>query len=1190
MPPVEERPNTAALEAIKAAAARRDVKGLSRSGSGAVDGSLRCLLGAGPLTSPPCVIVPSGTLAWPDALSHILATAQGHVAAGFLPPLRTVWLSADNRIYLWNLDADEFTSFAAGGSAIVAVEVIATPPGVFAVQPSHTLVLLASSELTVVGFNKSLSGAVGIVDAGLRVGLDVPLTRITQHEKSGRVFGAGSDGGLYEVLFHGAKVSLVNHTSLFAHTPGLQTLGLVMTGLRRAWTDERDGLVDVVADSGKDTVYTLSASGVVSLWDIPTSSTKATLVSTVPHVPPRASQAGPPRRLFCVHSAAQSTEVVGVAENGDRYVYCPSVSDSLSFGFSSKQSLKLNEFVPSQSTTKSKIIGCFDGVFMCSISDNALGWFAVPSLAQPSVAAREIRTVVPLLPRLTLFDVTELRPQSTLAVTDGLHLPRRLFTLLTSDGVAAFTRITVQDIVHATVAFGGTPPEGLPAGEQAAALIAVAAGISPPTEESSLRGQGQVESDDARRLLALINQPVSPETCRRATRLLREMLAPSVVESRGQRGATIVFSAFASGLVTVIARAVAPIWNEKWFDEKKRTVRLSEAQVDSHLEVLQRVLAFLDATHGDLWQRVPRVEGFTFDHGTAVAQTAVDVSPHTVAEMQNARITDLQYTATVAHQLLRFLRFAIDVSPPVVSRAGRADKEFSTFTLKDLIDRPKRAAAFARQILKVVVEAEQASRLPNYDGWLELFDRMERDCTVLFGSVDVAANHAVIQLDQAVTIRDAHRRAQVISQVVADLQPAALALHEGGSLDAVVTQLVDQHAAAEAIFLCMAAAAQVNPAFPDKKAAIVARATSTLEKVWRDAPSELAPLLDASGPLWRTDPQDQESHFALFRWLLAPRADEVVSFMLRRAFAESGSNWIENYIQRFGSDLDRAAFLRYGKADPARAAEAYLGVAAADLRDVPAADRLRTRLDCLREAAACPEPTTATRAETLKQHVEIQQQLAGIIDTFLRSGNPLLQEQIEVDGRVTTQAQEAQSHRARLEAVVLEPMDLFALAAYYRAVGGADVQLRLLELHRVLDPELIGQTIATAMDVSMNPLDTARMLLQHHNSIAFPLVDMVARLLEDIRTRDNVAQFVVGCGVSVSSLLDAVRFLCQTAASMPIRDAPPHTSQFRRIDADTCLRAYLAAIEYAKDMGADRRIVEHHRRSAQDCAAHCGMR
>ncbi|KAI4342599.1 hypothetical protein MLD38_027208 [Melastoma candidum] len=139
------------------------------------------------------------------------AGGEGTAMCGIFPELSRAWASVDNSLFLWRFDKwdGNCLEFNVEEQAICAVGLSRSKPDIFIEAIRYLLVLATPAELILVGI--CCSGGVGGTDPYAEVTLQslpeytvatdgVTMTCITCTEK-GRIFLAGRDGHIYEVLY-----------------------------------------------------------------------------------------------------------------------------------------------------------------------------------------------------------------------------------------------------------------------------------------------------------------------------------------------------------------------------------------------------------------------------------------------------------------------------------------------------------------------------------------------------------------------------------------------------------------------------------------------------------------------------------------------------------------------------------------------------------------------------------------------------------------------------------------------------------------------------------------------------------------------------------------------------------------------------------------------------------------------------
>lgn len=215
---------------------------------------------------------------------------------GLFPQIQCAWLTVDSKLFLWSYDlqdghqtkrASDLYVYEGITQVIVSVAVVAPRPGVFVNSVRHLLAVATSVEVTLLGVEFSPTGDINLVPTHISVATDNTLMLKIVSTPDGRIFMAGADGSLHEFIYETNP-----STGLFDILTGRPVKrARKIVHSKSSFVDyfpsyiktvfsKRDELVDVVTDSPRGALYTLSQSGSLTVYDICDSSS-TNHVSTV---------------------------------------------------------------------------------------------------------------------------------------------------------------------------------------------------------------------------------------------------------------------------------------------------------------------------------------------------------------------------------------------------------------------------------------------------------------------------------------------------------------------------------------------------------------------------------------------------------------------------------------------------------------------------------------------------------------------------------------------------------------------------------------------------------------------------------------------------------------------------------------------------------------------------------------------
>ena len=214
-----------------------------------------------------------GFLSLPDDVLEQYDAMQSRSFMGVFPEINRVWITIDNRFYLWNyLDhtsPDAFTSYDDQEQIIISAALVKPLSGVLLQQLEYILVLATPLEIILLGIGfaekaagvGAARGTLRIYRTDLSIASDgVNMTSIVGTDK-GRIFMRGNNGQLYEIEYaeqdgwFTRKMRKINHSS--------NGISLFLPTFL-VWGSE-DSIRFVVVNNGLNLLFTVSTNNHISM-------------------------------------------------------------------------------------------------------------------------------------------------------------------------------------------------------------------------------------------------------------------------------------------------------------------------------------------------------------------------------------------------------------------------------------------------------------------------------------------------------------------------------------------------------------------------------------------------------------------------------------------------------------------------------------------------------------------------------------------------------------------------------------------------------------------------------------------------------------------------------------------------------------------------------------------------------------
>ncbi|KAJ8324908.1 hypothetical protein O5D80_006438 [Batrachochytrium dendrobatidis] len=228
-----------------------------------------------------------GFLSLPDYIFQQYDTIQSRSFMGIFPEINRVWISIDNRLYLWNYDDSgdsAINTFDDQEQIIISAALVKPILGVFLEQIEYVLVVATPLEIILLGvaFSKKgqdgvSRGSMSIYRTDMSIASDgVNMTSIFGTD-TGRIFMRGNNGQLYELEYESQdgwltrKIRKINRTS-----SGI--ISYIPTFL--LWGGENAVKLATV-DNNLKALYTISPTNDVSVYSLGPDGKGMTRVATI---------------------------------------------------------------------------------------------------------------------------------------------------------------------------------------------------------------------------------------------------------------------------------------------------------------------------------------------------------------------------------------------------------------------------------------------------------------------------------------------------------------------------------------------------------------------------------------------------------------------------------------------------------------------------------------------------------------------------------------------------------------------------------------------------------------------------------------------------------------------------------------------------------------------------------------------
>ncbi|KAJ7399498.1 hypothetical protein BTVI_114420 [Pitangus sulphuratus] len=205
---------------------------------------------------------------------------QCNCMMGVFPEISRAWLTIDSDIFMWNYeDGGDLAYFDGLSETILAVGLVKPKAGIFQPHVRHLLVLATPVDIVILGLhcsniqagtgslNDSMSGGMQLLpDPLYSLPTDNTYILAITSSDNGRIFLAGKDGCLYEVVYQAEAGWFSQRCRKINHSKSV--LSFLIPSLLQFTFSEDDPVVQIAIDNSRNILYTRSEKGVLQVYDL----------------------------------------------------------------------------------------------------------------------------------------------------------------------------------------------------------------------------------------------------------------------------------------------------------------------------------------------------------------------------------------------------------------------------------------------------------------------------------------------------------------------------------------------------------------------------------------------------------------------------------------------------------------------------------------------------------------------------------------------------------------------------------------------------------------------------------------------------------------------------------------------------------------------------------------------------------
>ena len=197
---------------------------------------------------------------------------------GILPEIHRVWITIDNRLYLWNYNQNDYIEYSEIPEIIYSVTLVTPKAGHFTAKVKYALIVITPIEihLLAVSMDDDFRN-VSITKSGYTAPTEDITFMSVASSRNGRIFMGGHDGYLYEFTYSKQSWGISNvfgilgggDESKFGKRVKLNGSFMTQLSFRELFSFQKpEPLVKVAVDDMRNYLYTLSSSGVLRIYTL----------------------------------------------------------------------------------------------------------------------------------------------------------------------------------------------------------------------------------------------------------------------------------------------------------------------------------------------------------------------------------------------------------------------------------------------------------------------------------------------------------------------------------------------------------------------------------------------------------------------------------------------------------------------------------------------------------------------------------------------------------------------------------------------------------------------------------------------------------------------------------------------------------------------------------------------------------
>eukprot|EP01087_Luapelamoeba_hula_P014212 TRINITY_DN4128_c0_g1_i1.p1 TRINITY_DN4128_c0_g1~~TRINITY_DN4128_c0_g1_i1.p1 ORF type:complete len:1546 (-),score=226.07 TRINITY_DN4128_c0_g1_i1:1634-6271(-) len=199
----------------------------------------------------------------PDAMR---GAKEGTTKMGYFEEISRVWAIAQTQLFLWQFDGEDFCVYEGQDTPLKCVGIVPPKPNLLVDEIRHVMVIVSERDIAVVavvfGADPTVPDSLSLRPLSVNIPTDGTIFNKVQGTRDGRVFLTADDGCLYEIKY-ALDPGWFNKKTWEKRN---YTRGNVLSSMFSFGGNDK--LIDSVLDSERELLYTLSQSGVITMYTL----------------------------------------------------------------------------------------------------------------------------------------------------------------------------------------------------------------------------------------------------------------------------------------------------------------------------------------------------------------------------------------------------------------------------------------------------------------------------------------------------------------------------------------------------------------------------------------------------------------------------------------------------------------------------------------------------------------------------------------------------------------------------------------------------------------------------------------------------------------------------------------------------------------------------------------------------------